>query len=245
MMLIYENSFDGFLTGIFEAFKHSGAYLMNADELEGDPFLERRRVACDLVRADRVSGGMARLGFDLERRVYFAWLSRIRAIDGDILETLRLGFARNSDPLAMLYEAAPKNVASAFRKVGHEAERGRQFVRFKKAPGGIYVADLSPIYDILPLIGPHFHERFSCQRFIIRDLVRGRAVVSDENGWRIVTLPEENAPLPEDSEFEELWRRYFSVIAIRERENKKLQQKFVPLRYRGHLTEFEAGNGGR
>ena len=239
MMLLYENSFDGFLSAVFEAFRIGrGASLQNSDELEGETIFETLRVARDLKKVDRVSAGMARLDFDLERKAYFAWLSRIRGIDDDILESLRLGFEHGLDPLTMLYEDAPKRVFGAFHKVGHEAERGRQFVRFKKAGAGIYVADLSPVYDILPLIGTHFHERFACQRFIIRDLLRRRAIVSDESGWHITALPYGDIPLPEDGEFEALWRRYFDVIAIKERENPALQRKFVPLGYRKHLTEF-------
>ena len=36
-----------------------------------------------------------------------------------------------------------------------------------------------------------------------------------------------------------LWKDYFKTLAIKERENPKLQQHFVPLIYRKHMTEFD------
>ena len=36
----------------------------------------------------------------------------------------------------------------------------------------------------------------------------------------------------------ELWRVFFDSIAIKERENKKLQMENLPIEYRKNMTEF-------
>jgi probable DNA metabolism protein len=114
-----------------------------------------------------------------------------------------------------------------------------QFVRFVKLSEDMYAADIEPEFDVLKLIGDHFHDRFPLSRFIIRDLRHLRAIVSAPSGWQITSLPAENPPLPRDGEFENLWRMYFKTIANETRKNLSLQQHFVPLKYRRHLTEFD------
>lgn len=35
-----------------------------------------------------------------------------------------------------------------------------------------------------------------------------------------------------------LWKRFYETVAIRERENPRCQNTFLPKRYRGTMTEF-------
>ena len=42
--------------------------------------------------------------------------------------------------------------------------------------------------------------------------------------------------------FQALWKNYFQTIAIKERENLKLQMKFVPKKYWKYITEMESKN---
>jgi len=143
-------------------------------------------------------------------------------------------------------------VVKAAGRVGNEAHRYLQFVRFVKiAPNqpaltdgtetpGLYVADIEPEYDILPKIAGHFARRFQDQRFIIRDKTHAQALVYDTHSCQIVTFPELlDQPLPEDPQFASLWQHYFDSVAIPWRRNLKLQQHFVPLKYRRHMTEFQ------
>jgi hypothetical protein len=36
-----------------------------------------------------------------------------------------------------------------------------------------------------------------------------------------------------------LWRAFFNAVAIKERTNPRLQQGFVPLKYRDNMLEFD------
>ena len=38
--------------------------------------------------------------------------------------------------------------------------------------------------------------------------------------------------------FRALWKRFYETVAIRERENPRCQNTFLPKRYRGTMTEF-------
>jgi probable DNA metabolism protein len=244
-ILYYPPTWEGFLTAVFEAFGRSrrgesisirhprgrdATSLFSAEQTEPDP-----------VKAGRVERGMGRLAPDLAETVYMAWLSELESADDDLLAFLHLAFDRNTDPRPDLSHPAVKAVNGAVRKTALERMRMMQFVRFVQAPEGFYVSDIEPDCNVLALIGEHFHRRFNDQNFLIRDLRRRLILVSGGENWfiRELTTHEKLLALPSDGAFEELWRGYFKAISNPARKNLKLQQKFVPLKYREHLTEFK------
>jgi probable DNA metabolism protein len=227
---------------VFDAFSRKGENVSIRRPCSQDTLFPAGQAVPDPVKAGRVERGMARLAPDLAETVYMAWLSGLEGVEDDILDFLRLAFGRNTDPRPDLTHPAVKAVAGAERKTAWERQRMLQFVRFVEAPGeGCYVADIEPGCNVLALIGEHFHRRFNDQRFLIRDLRRRLVLVSDTAHWYITELSahEKIPALPKDGAFEDLWRGYFKAISNPARQNLKLQQKFVPLRYREHLTEFQ------
>ncbi len=240
-VLIYENSWDGFLSAVFEAFsRRSGCELLREDRCPGVSLFETVRVEADGERSIRVQRGMDRLGGDVGVTVYQAWLSEKRDIENNIVLTLKRGFDEKRSPLAQLMHPEVRRVVLAARLVGMEAHRFLGLTRLKHVHGDLYAADFKHDCNLLPLMGDHFCGRFGDQRIVIRDIARRQALVTGGGAWEISALPDgEIAPLPPDGEFEGLWRKYFEAIANPARKNLKLQQKFVPLKYREHLTEFQ------
>jgi probable DNA metabolism protein len=113
-------------------------------------------------------------------------------------------------------------------------------IRLVHAGGDLCAADIEPDTFVLPLLGRHFHGRFGEQRLIIRDRKRRLALVSSPEEWLIAALPDGPLPpLPEDRTFGDMWRAYFAAIANPARRNPALQRRFVPTRYRRHITEFQ------
>jgi len=239
---LYDGSYDGFLSAVFLAYREVESTLLRQKSLPGPTLWDTVTVSADADKAQRVSAGMRRLSARLPRTVYSAWLSELPKVEDAILCTLRLGFSAECNPMTMRYDDHVRYVAECAQKVGSEAHRFLQFVRFSEVHG-VFVADVEPIYDILPLIGNHFHQRFGAQQILIRDRLRGRAVVSEEKGWFIAELsPDQMHPITGAGPFEQMWQRYFNAIANKARLNPKLQQHFIPLRYRAHLTEFQSSD---
>jgi len=170
--------------------------------------------------------------------MYRAWITEKAGVEDAMLQACRLGFAMKCNPFCMRQEPAVALLDGLNLKVGREVERMLQFVRFVRVGENLYGADVRTDYPVLPLIGNHFHQRFSQQCFFIRDQERLQAVVSTPEGWHLAMLPEAGPPLPRDGEIERLWRVFFDAVAIPGRLNGRLQRQFVPLKYRRHLTEF-------
>ncbi|MCL2003196.1 MAG: TIGR03915 family putative DNA repair protein [Oscillospiraceae bacterium] len=240
-ILCYGSSWEGFLTAVFDAYNKQASICRSADAASLFP---SERVTPDPIKAGRVERGMARLAKDLAETIYMAWLSEREGVEDDLLALLRLSFGQNRDIRGDMRNPVVTAVTKAARQTGWERQRMLQFVRFVQTPEGIYIADIEPNSNVLALIGNHFHGRFNDQRLLIRDLRRRLILVSQQGGWFIREMgnDEKLPPLPKDGLFEDLWRGYFHAVSNPARQNLKLQQKFVPLRYREHLTEFQNVN---
>lgn len=244
--LVYDDTWEGFLSAVFEAFvrqlrgRQTGVSVVSRRLARECCLFSRQEVQTDPQKAERVSNGMRKLSPHTPERVYTVWLSEEAGIDDLLVAYLRVGFDEGIDPDINRLHPAVAKVLLMDRRVAWEAHRMLQFVRFTEAREGVYVADIRPQYRVLPLIGDHFCKRFGDQRLLIRDMSRKTVLVSDGQGWSIHTLPENEPlpPLPQDGAFESLWRDYFKVIANPARKNLRLQQQFVPLKYREFLTEF-------
>ena len=237
--LIYENSWAGFLCAVFAAFPLKESCKLSR---KGDiSFIyDSQDVITDQTRAQRVEAGMTRLGAEVSAICYRAWLSEKENIEDDILASLRRGFEVNADPFPLLMYPEVRRTVLASRHVGMEAHRFLGLTRLKHVRDDLYAADFTHDYNLLPLMGTHFADRFGDQRLIIRDIERRHALICGGGVWEIRALPNgEIPPLPEDGEFERSWRSYFEAIANPARKNLRLQMKFVPLKYRAHLTEFQ------
>lgn len=241
MLYIYDNTFDGLMTAVFDIFASRDGEACIAPASDGVSFslYGSKTVLTDAVKSSRVLNGLAKFGGEVPVRIYKAWLSRADGVEDLILAVVRIAFDVRSDPFALRHHDPICRLDALCRRVGREAERMLQFVRFVRLHEDIYAADVEPEYDVLELIGDHFHNRFSRSRLVVRDLRHQKALVSSHSGWHIASLPGNNPPLPKDGLYENLWKTYFRTIANESRINLKLQQHFVPLKYRKHLTEFE------
>jgi probable DNA metabolism protein len=121
--------------------------------------------------------------------------------------------------------------------VSREAHKYKGFIRFEMSEFGFF-ARIAPKHDILPLIAPHFWERFGDDR-AIADENRGIIALIDQNGYRIVKATADKFEKHEsERKFEGLWKKFFDTISIKERTNDKLQKQMVPIRYREFMGEF-------
>jgi probable DNA metabolism protein len=129
---------------------------------------------------------------------------------------------------------------SLTRKVEREVHRFKGFVRFSELADGSYYSIIEPDYHILPLLAPHFAQRLADQSWIIHDLKRHKAAIYNKKSVCVtkISLSEELLFADGDDEHKRLWQLYYKTIGIKERENPKLQQQFIPKKYQKHLVEL-------
>lgn len=255
----FDNTLDGLLTAVFEAFAlHEQPEMLLS---EGDPvplFCDRLyAVPTDTEKAGRVWKGLEkRLPKNVVKMLAVSFLSEMHELNNPLFQYICKvfrqpkgieGVERNfADPDIL----AVTNIA---RKVNHEQHRMKQFIRFQKAKDGTYLAVISPDHNVLPLVIDHFADRFNDQPWLIYDAKRHYGFYYDGTGEPVrITFEDESSVTfnlangrlndevlsDDDQLLQDLWRTYFKAICIRERLNPRKQLQDMPRRYRKYLTEL-------
>ncbi len=146
---------------------------------------------------------------------------------------------KKSNVAEMLSDKRVSDFYYLIKKVLNEKHRFTGFIRFKETASGVLYAPYSPDNDITELLCPHFVNRLSAVPFVIHDVKRNIAGVSDGKRFKIMKT-ETQAVLnlsENEREWENLWKDYYNAVNIKERRNKKQQNNLMPLRYRKFLPE--------
>lgn len=236
-LLVYDGTLDGFLTAIFHGFTLKGQCYdivrETADESLLPGLFEQRQVESDPALSDRVYTAVRnKLSTETYNHVYRAWLSRQTGIELEICRFLKLSFHHGRDISDMLQSPVVHRVVKTSQAVGGEAHRMLGLLRFH-LQGGVYVADIRPDYEILPLITSHFVERFGSQPFVIRDRHYGQALVHYREKSAILPM-KEFPPMEEVGDgdvFEQMWKHYYKALTIEERKNPRIMQQHMPKKY--------------
>lgn len=246
MFLRYDGSFEGFLSVAATALRRKTdcSILRPGAQI---PLLPVEEVATESGLADRMGEYLAaRFGLEMPGTIYKAWLSHEEGIEDALLAFLRIGLERRVDPSGFRQRPEVSTVMKASRRVGWEAHRFLGLVRFRLR-GTLYIAEIEPDMDILPLIGDHFSDRFHDQDFAIHDIGRGTALLHGAEGaWTVIEVSKDSEAarsekvtdaLAKPDAFETLWKRYFKSMCIEERRNPTCQRNFLPKKHWRHLIE--------
>jgi probable DNA metabolism protein len=124
-------------------------------------------------------------------------------------------------------------------------------VRFVQLGDGTYFATIDPDFNVLPLITPHFTDRYADQVWIIYDTRRKYGMHYDSRTVQEVRfqfLPDttdallaEGVQAAQEDLYQRLWQTYFKSVNIPARRNLKLHRQHVPVRYWKYLTEKRPG----
>ncbi len=238
----YDGSFDGLLTCVFESYARHELpdAILSPDDMQTMLF-ESRRVETDYVKSARVLRGvMSRISPEAADFIRMAHLSCIFERDRRILVFLRLGFDVGPGVMNRLADARVNALVSGVRYLEREAHHYMGFLRFTEIDG-VLASVIQPKNRVLPLIDPHFSDRFNAERFIIHDASHRCALMHMPGCSRIVPLDELHitASNARELEIQALWRKFHQTIAIEGRLNPQLQRSNLPLRFRPEMTEFQ------
>ena len=254
---IFDGSFEGLLTAIFEYYERKPAAVQLVWDKYHQPSMmdECLEVINDEVKSKRVWEGLKKkLSPEWQQMFYKAYLSEQPQTFQDMFDFARYIFDNPA--------GAEKNFGNAFvmaiskidRKVNRERHRMKAFIRFQKTADGIYYCPIEPDYNVLPLIAAFFKNRYADQKWIIYDVKRKYGLYYDLQkveeitydfvsaiDTTKVTLPTEVLDSKEELA-SLLWKDYFNSTNIPARKNMKLHIQHVPKRYWKYLNEKEGKN---
>jgi len=243
---VYDGTFDGLLAAVALALETGGEPddISEIPPAQGTLFHGVVQVEEDHRSPDEIYKAVApSISDHALRDAFHAFLSGAPDVEMLVYRYLRFGKEVGSRLDRLLSHDLVYPVCALALKVRREAHRMKGFVRFGLVAEGFYYARIEPDYQILPLIAPHFADRFSDQHWIIHDTRRGRAIIHDAalKKWVIAELELLEKPELTAGErfYRNLWKKYFTGLAVEERLNPRLQRQNLPLKCRPFLAEME------
>ena len=248
--LIYDGTFDGFLTCVFDIYelKLRRVTFQRENHVQESLFGNVTTVITDLEKADRVWKGIKNNTSSIgSSRLFNAFLSEKTQIEALLLDYIQHAFRSQKKIDSDFSNDTVLKISQIAKSVGREKHRMEAFVRFKLTNDGVYFANIEPDFDVLPLISKHFERRYADQKWIIYDLKRNYGLYYDLNGVELIqiALADNFDPTKttldffttSEIEFQTLWQDYFESTNIPSRKNTKLHVQHVPKRYWKYLSE--------
>ena len=252
-IFIFDNTFEGLLTSVFEAYSR----LTFPDALlpEGEPLPlfheEVFTVITEEEKAKRVWRGLQKkLSSGALSCLAQCWLAEEAETPMLLFRYIRKAIDAPRSIETNFADPDVLEFSRMWKRVDWERLRMLQFIRFQKAADGTFFAAVEPEKNALPLAIDHFKDRFADQPWLIYDIKRAYGFYYDLKEVRQVTFEEgsreghlvtgmldESLMDKDEKLFQQLWKTYFKAICIKERLNPRKHKQDMPVRYWKHMTE--------
>lgn len=249
LILQCEDSLEGILTAIYEAFVeknkrqefHNGDIAIAIGENHTITlFAEHKIVSTDLDKAQKTLLSIQKkISFLAYKKVLSALchydLERANVVLGFLIK----GFPMGPRVLEDMADPYVMRVIELALKVDNESHMFCGVVRFFDLGKFLY-SEIEPKCHVLPQIMEHFADRYPNEHYVIYDKRRRVALIHLAYAESVFVSGDEwNIDLSQHEDyFERLWSQYFKTIAIEERYNPRCQNNLIPKWYRKNMVEF-------
>lgn len=247
--LLYDGSFDGLFTAIFEVFeyRYKDVEIVSRERFyQENIFAEIHEVITQTEKAERVLNKLEQnIGKSGIHELLKVYLSEDIELEQLILSAVKQSIQYLDKNILQNYaDNEILRISKIGKSVSRERHRMTAFVRFEKMQDDVFFAKIDPDFNVLPLIRKHFKDRYQDQKWMIYDLKRNYGILYDLENCDFF-YPDEKLDLnkyqqkfhDEETQYQTLWQRYFTKTNIVERKNLKLHIQHVPRRYWKYLTE--------
>ncbi len=247
--LIYDGSFNGFLSSVFAAFeqKMDIVDIQSNSKFQSGLFSESETIFTNIIKAKRVWNGIQKRSYSAITRIYFAYLSEAEGIELLLFRYIQKLMGSKNQKQTDFSDETILKISQLARSVGREKHRMEAFVRFQCTKDNIYFSNIEPDFDVLPLISKHFRNRYADQQWLIYDLKRKYGLFYNLERVELISLnldevhynklKRSDSFTSEEYDYQTLWNDYFKSTNIKSRINKKLHTQHVPKRYWKYLSE--------
>lgn len=258
-IVLYEPSFEGWLSAVFYVYTNKlqddeSLQLIAHDCYIPSLIAQATSVAMDADNAERVLTKLHKLlGRSGMRNILWGFLSEKAHIGTTLFQVIK--YAIDYPSRHIMQDLGNLNVldlVQTVKSVGREKHRMEAFVRFEHTTDDIYFARVEPDFNVLPLIGEHFRQRYQDQHWAIYDVARGYGLYYDKSK----STPSRPADLQtitdldgavlrnpasihseDEQRYQKFWQGYFTNVNIKERKNSRLHKQYLPQRYWKYLSE--------
>ena len=243
---LYDGSFEGLLCCVYESYykKELPSMIFSFDETQ-ETLFPVKEITTDIESAKKVEASIVKsISPEALWLIRMCYYSNMECREIAILNFLRMGYKTGSKITSMLSHDTVRPIIKNAQNVQRESHFFKEFLRFSDYDGSL-VAIIEPKNFVLPMVYPHFCDRFPSEQFLIYDK-SNKYAFAYYNGKKSL-FPLEHLELPvageEEILYRTLWRKFYDTIAIEGRINPKLRMGNMPKRYWTHMTEFAEPEG--
>lgn len=241
MILLYDGSFEGFLSLIYEVYykklKPTNIYKILPNEIIFD---EIKNIKTNEENYQKVLDAIkTKFPKNILEKILNIFMCDSRNFEMALLEYIVLGF-KDTKQLNNINNSSVFYLNSLEKELFKNVHKMYAFVRFEELKDGSLYAKLECKFNVVYFLAKHFLKRFNNQNFIIHDINRKLAFIKIDDNYSLqeVAFFEEPNKSQNEDKFQKLWKSFFIGVTIKERINSKLQTQLVPLIYRTYMTEF-------
>ncbi len=242
MILIYDGTFEGFLSLVYDVYYEK----LNPNNiykelpptliLEDIKYIETKEEKA-LKVLDGIKNKFPKKAFNTIRNTFMCDSQEFEIY---LLKFIILGFKDKSQ----LFNINNKNVMylqNLQKELSRHIHKMYAFTRFQELDDGTLYSKIESKFNVIYFLGHHFFKRFNNQKFIIHDIKRNIAFIKNEYylGIQNISSFEEPKISSKEEKFDKLWKTFFEAVSIETRENIKCQKNYVPLLYRTYMNEFK------
>ena len=241
MIIVYDGSFEGFLSLIYEVYykklKPTNIYKKLPNEII---FEKTIHIQINEENYTKVLKAMkSKFQKKIVQRVMNIFMCDSKNFEMALLEYIILGF-KDDKQLLNINNSCVFYLNNLEKELFKNVHKMYAFVRFEELDDNSLYAKLECKFNTLYFLAKHFLKRFNNQDFIIHDINRKLAFIKigEDFSFQEVAHFEEPSQSQNEQKFQKLWKSFFKGVSIEERVNLKLQQNQVPLIYRTYMSEF-------
>ena len=242
MILVYDGTFEGFLSLIYEVYykklKPIKIYKNLPNEIIFEQILEIETSQENTIKV--LNTIKTKFPKEILEKVLNIFMCDSKEFEMALLEYIIIGF-KETKQLFNINNSCVFYLNSLEKELFRNIHKLTGFIRFEELEDGTLYAKVESKFNVVYFLGKHFLKRFNNQNFIIHDLNRKLAFVKMQNDFSVqeVAFFDEPNYSSNEQKFQKLWKSFFSGVTIKERINTNLQQQMVPLIYRTYMSEFK------
>lgn len=173
-VLIYDGSFNGFLTAVYVAFENNievMGFQRDQPEQKG-LFMDNLIITTQKNKAKRIWESIEKKSHTAIRNIYFAFLSEADGVDFMLYQYIKKLYGKLVDPVMDQMALIEAKILKLVIQVDREKSYIESSLDFQTTYNSVRIAELDPVFNILPLISRHFRVRYSKHPWILFDRKR-------------------------------------------------------------------------
>ena len=241
MILLYDGSFEGYLSLVYEVYykrlKPLKIYKKLPQEIIFEEIFE---IENSKEKYEKVLNAL-KLKFPKQmlEKILNIFMCDSKDFEIELLDFIILGF-KDTKELYNINNPSVFYINNLEKELFRLVHKMYAFIRFEELENHTLYGKIDSKFNVVYFLAKHFLKRFNNQNFIIHDVNRKIAFIKIENNYSIEEIAYFDEPIfsNDEEKFQQLWKSFYKGVTIKERINLKLQQNLVPLIYRTYMSEF-------